>query len=159
MHQAFTRPTESPPRGTCWLVLPIFCIFLRLTSQVCFTSCPGAFWSLLLVCTVSVDLGLMESEEGLKSPHRDLCMLPVLAERVEAELAYLEFVCIVEADLHRRDHPGLKQGPQDTMGHRVCDEVKVERIPPEERKEDVGERFLLGEESPPGGQIQGLVPP
>ena len=49
--------------------------------------------------------------------------------------SYLEFICIVEADLHRRDHPGLKQGAQDTIGYCVGDEMKVERISPEKCKE------------------------
>ncbi len=45
--------------------------------------------------------------------------------------SYLEFICIVEADLHRWDHPGLKQRAEDSIGYRVCDEVKVKRISPE----------------------------
>lgn len=44
--------------------------------------------------------------------------------------SYLEFVCVVEADLHRRNHPGLKQRAQDAVGYRVGDEMKVKRIPP-----------------------------
>lgn len=49
--------------------------------------------------------------------------------------SYLEFICIVEADLHRWDHPGLEQRTQDTIGYCVGDEMKVERIPPEKWKE------------------------
>lgn len=54
--------------------------------------------------------------------------------------SYLEFVCVVEADLHRRDHPGLKQRTQDAIGHCVGDEMKVKRISPEElRGEKTGD--------------------
>ncbi|MEQ2159831.1 hypothetical protein GOODEAATRI_027359 [Goodea atripinnis] len=31
--------------------------------------------------------------------------------------SHLEFLCIVEADVYRWDHPGLEQGAQDPTGH------------------------------------------
>lgn len=46
---------------------------------------------------------------------------------------YLEFICIIEADLHRRDHPGLKQGTQDTIGYSVSDEMEVKGVSPDKK--------------------------
>lgn len=46
-------------------------------------------------------------------------------------VCYLEFVCIIEANLHRRNHPGLKERTQDLIGYCVGDEVKMKRVPPE----------------------------
>lgn len=48
--------------------------------------------------------------------------------------SYLEFVCVVEADLHRRDHPGLEQRTQDTIGYCVGDEMEMKRVSPESVK-------------------------
>lgn len=45
--------------------------------------------------------------------------------------SYLEFICIVEADLHRWNHPGLEQRTQDSICYCVSDKMKVERISPE----------------------------
>lgn len=50
------------------------------------------------------------------------------------ECFHLEFICIIEANLHGRNHPGLEQGAQDLMGHCICDKVKVQRVPPTKGK-------------------------
>lgn len=51
--------------------------------------------------------------------------------------SYLELISIVETDLNGRDHPGLEQRTQDTVGYCVGDEMKMERISPEKWKERV----------------------
>lgn len=58
---------------------------------------------------------------------------------------YLELICIIEVYAHRRDHPRLEQSCQDLFGNCICDEVEVEWVPPDMRKERnaLVQRFLI----------------
>lgn len=51
---------------------------------------------------------------------------------------YLQLVGVVEADVHGRNHPGLKESAQDLIGHGVGDEVEVKRVPPGKQAVAVG---------------------
>lgn len=58
---------------------------------------------------------------------------------------YLELICIVEVYAHSRDHPCLEQSCQDLFGNCVCDEVEVEWVSPDMRRERSAlvQRFLI----------------
>lgn len=71
---------------------------------------------------------------------------------------YLELICIIEADLHGRDHPGLEQRTQDTVGYCVGDEMKVERISPERwRKKKAEDRRVYSTNAAPSATIKAYV--
>lgn len=48
---------------------------------------------------------------------------------------YLELICIIEVYAHSRDHPRLEQSCEDLFGNCICDEVKVEWVSPDMRRE------------------------
>lgn len=48
---------------------------------------------------------------------------------------YLELICIIEVYAHSGDHPCLEQSGQDLFGNCICDEVKVEWVSPDMRRE------------------------
>lgn len=58
---------------------------------------------------------------------------------------YLEFICVIEVYAHSRDHPCLEQSRQDLFGNCICNEVEVEWVSPDIRREGnaLVQRFLI----------------
>lgn len=44
---------------------------------------------------------------------------------------HLQLICIIEVDSDSRNHPGVEQRGKDLLSNGVCDEVEVQRVPPE----------------------------
>ncbi|KAK4832461.1 hypothetical protein QYF61_023508 [Mycteria americana] len=47
----------------------------------------------------------------------------------------VDLICIIEVYAHSRDHPSLEESRQDLFGNCICDEVEVEWVSPDRRRD------------------------